>query len=80
MAEQQFAYGAQRSVVLQPHSERLEQNVTLVRGEFGEQSMVGLASFTITSGALTAAVDRMEPSNSVTRGPWSGRPRRVTRA
>ena len=42
--------------------------------------MTGLASSTMTSGALTAALARIEPSNTDTGEPGSARPRSVTRA
>ena len=69
-----------RPVIVLPRPKRFEKHLPVLVGKVTKPSNAAPTVWIIASGALTAAVARMEPSNIATEEVESARPRNIIRA
>src|SRR6476660_1469723 len=80
MANKHFGGAAHRCNAVLPHPKRFEQDLAFVVGEVVKSAQRISDRFHHHLGAATAAVARIEPSNTATGEAWGDRPRIITLA
>ena len=80
VADKYFSRTAHRPIIVLPHPKRFEQHLPVLVGKIAKTVQRNGDRLIITSGALTAAVARIEPSNTATDDVESVGPRNITLA
>lgn len=80
VAKEHLGGATHRRVAVEPHLKRFESVSRSSSGRSSKSFKAPPIDFTITSGEASAAVARIEPSNTATGEEWRGRPRYITLA